>query len=520
MDRDYKLLASALNNLDGAIWIVDSAMSETYFANTRFKDLVSAPDGIACKDLSVFQCVKRLGNVFKSVNWHDGNTDMALNRLKETKSFEVVLPTQDGRHLRLNRYPDENGYAVINFTDVTDLVLIAEKAVKAENSKTAFLANMSHEIRTPMNGVLGMTDVLAGTDLDERQRSYLDLITRSGQSLVAIIDDILDFSKIESGNFTINETAFNVTETIHDVMRLMGHTARAKNLELILDMPDCIENEVVGDAGRIRQVLINLIGNAIKFTSEGYVKVGILANSIDGYARLKFSVTDTGIGIAEDRLQSIFHKFSQADEATAQNFGGTGLGLSISQQLVSLMDGNIFVQSELGTGSKFSFTLNLPVTDRAAPEELCDQRLNGTPVLVIDDMPINHIILSKQLKALGAKPFCISNAQMALEVIEKAADEGFRFPLIISDYQMPDMNGFEFVTALRRSPQIHDTPVIILSSENLSLHTHDFAKLGVSHIHEKPCLPIDLNRAIIDIFSRPQAPPVREGPPDQYSKAS
>ena len=367
--------------------------------------------------------------------------------------------------------------------------------LEAENSsqaKSEFLANMSHEIRTPMNGVLGMAQLLAMGDLTPAQRQQVEIILRSGEALMTVINDILDFSKLQSGQLNILSEPFELRDTIDDVMALLGHTAREKQIELIGDMPVSVPPQLIGDEGRIRQILINLVGNAIKFTKTGYVHLAVRAEQTDAdadHVSLSFHVVDTGIGIAPEKLSRIFNQFEQADNTTTRQFGGTGLGLSISQQLAEAMGGSIEVTSEVGKGSAFSFRIKLPVTEvdgqaRSEPVELLSRK---APVLIVDDLKPAQTVLYQQLKRFGAAPVCVPDVRTAMNALVRAnSHHGFRFPLVIVDHQLNGETGLDLVKQVRAHPDLSDTTIMATTAVNAELISEAYAQYGVQDILEKP----------------------------------
>lgn len=415
------------------------------------------------------------------------------------------ISREDFGHELAVRHNDEIGDLFTAFNDMSrnlargrdaqraaNLSQIARiEAEQASEAKTEFLANMSHEIRTPMNGVLGMAQLLSSGPLTAAQKQQVDVILRSGDALLTVINDILDFSKIQSGQLRIEAVPFDLRATVEDVMSLLGHTAREKRLELVGDMPIDVPHHLIGDEGRIRQILINIIGNALKFTEAGYVRLSVRAAATDlpGYQRLEFEIKDTGIGIAADKLDRIFNQFEQADNTTTRRFGGTGLGLSISQQLAEAMGGRISVSSVLGQGSVFRFHVDAQSSGETTPSvsEPTDRLPQKTPVLVVDDLPISRNIIAQQLRRFGASPVCVPDAATALRVMEQArAAHGFRFPLVVADHLMPGMDGLELVQTVRATTGISETPFIILTSANAEGVTPDFEAHGVADIIEKP----------------------------------
>lgn len=421
------------------------------------------------------------------------------------KEAEYISEEKFGRDITIHRN-DEIGDLFAAFQKMSDKLAKAkrqkEQAAEAERrrvdaelasqAKSEFLANMSHEIRTPMNGVVGMAQLLTRGSLDPAQKQQVDVILRSGDALLSVIDDILDFSKLQSGQLHIASEPFNLRDTIEDVMALLGHTARGKGLELIGDMPITVQSQFMGDEGRIRQILINLIGNALKFTDRGFVRLAVSmpdSGPKENAVRLRLAVQDTGIGIPPEKLAKIFNQFEQADNTTTRRYGGTGLGLSISQQLAQAMGGEISVTSAVGQGSVFIFEVSLPLTSEAkiSPTQMLRTLPQKMPILVVDDRKESRELLAEQLERIGAKPICVPDTQTALTVMQKAkAQHDFRFPLVISDYAMPGMNGFDLVRHVRATPELADTRFIILSTVCADVIASKFEELDVMNILEKP----------------------------------
>ncbi|MGB3456419.1 MAG: ATP-binding protein [Litorimonas sp.] len=364
------------------------------------------------------------------------------------------------------------------------------EAESSSQAKSEFLANMSHEIRTPMNGVLGMAQLLGMGPLAPAQKQPVDIILRSGEALMTVINDILDFSKLQSGQLRIDPQPFELRDTVDDVMALLGHTARAKQLELVGDMPLSIPSQLVGDEGRIRQILINLIGNALKFTKDGHVCLRVRdLSSGPERARLRLEVEDTGIGIAADKLARIFNQFEQADNTTTRRYGGTGLGLTISQQLAGLMGGEISVASTPGEGSVFAFEIELERADvgRPAKSEPTRALPDGTPILVVDDFEHTRNVLCQQLTRLGARPICVPDAGRAVSALKRAKEvHDFRFPLVVTDHLMPGRTGLDLVAEVRATREIADTPFVVLTATSAAAVAEDYAALGVADVVEKP----------------------------------
>ncbi|AZO18333.1 response regulator [Mesorhizobium sp. M2A.F.Ca.ET.043.05.1.1] len=338
------------------------------------------------------------------------------------------------------------------------------KAEAADRAKSEFLANMSHEIRTPMNGVLGMAELLAKTELTPRQKTFTDVIVKSGNALLTIINDILDFSKINAGQLTLDPAPFRLAEAVEDVATLVSARVAEKNLELIVRVDPRLPTFVVGDAGRFRQIVTNLLGNAVKFTEKGHVLVDVGGDVVDGVVQLKVRVEDTGIGIPAEKLQSVFEKFAQVDGSSTRRHEGTGLGLAIGARLVDLMGGKIGVESEIGRGSVFWFAVPLPAHNQEAADKLVPVDVTGARVLVIDDNPVNREILLEQLRSWSFDCAAAESGAVGLAFLDRACQLGASVDCIILDYQMPGMNGADVAKAIASDSRLSSIPVVLLTS--------------------------------------------------------
>ncbi|MBZ9851499.1 response regulator [Mesorhizobium sp. CA14] len=338
------------------------------------------------------------------------------------------------------------------------------KAEAADRAKSEFLANMSHEIRTPMNGVLGMAELLAKTELTPRQKTFTDVIVKSGNALLTIINDILDFSKINAGQLTLDPAPFRLAEAVEDVATLVSARVAEKNLELIVRVDPRLPAFVVGDAGRFRQIVTNLLGNAVKFTEKGHVLVDVGGDAVDGVVQLKVRVEDTGIGIPAEKLQNVFEKFAQVDGSSTRRHEGTGLGLAIAARLVDLMGGKIGIESEIGRGSVFWFAVPLPAHDQQSRDKLVPVDVTGARVLVIDDNPVNREILLEQLRSWSFDCAAAESGAVGLAFLDRACQLGASVDCIILDYQMPGMNGADVARAIAADSRLCSIPVVLLTS--------------------------------------------------------
>jgi PAS domain S-box-containing protein len=518
-EAELRMLRMAIDILPDLVYIKDTE-SRFVLANRAIRAyMTGSPDGALLglddfsfhpeEDARVFrsdeQTVMQSGEplVGKAEYTHDSE-----GKCRWIMTTKVPLPGEDGRIVGIIGVGRD--VTALKQTE-SELIKARIQAEAASRTKSEFLANMSHEIRTPLNGVIGMTDLALDTELTPEQRDYLETVKLSADSLLNVINDVLDFSKIEAGKIDLESIDFDARECIETTLRTLVLRAEEKELELLCDIAPELPTIIRGDPTRLRQILFNLVGNAIKFTAEGQVALTVeVERQEDGDCILHFTVADTGIGVPKDKQALIFDAFAQADTSTTREFGGTGLGLTITSRLVAMMGGKVWVESEPGKGSEFHFTARVGMGGALAsqlPVGLPEGMLRGVSVLVVDDNQTNRRILDRLLTRWGMRVFCVESGLNALVELNSARASGNPYRLILTDMHMPNMDGFSLVEQIRDTPDLAAATIMMLSSTGRSGDMARCQKLGLSAFLAKPVRQNELRDAIARALDRRRPQP-------------
>lgn len=508
--KRYHRLRAAYNVVDAPLVIYDENRELVQFNKSAFeyykKRDIKLSYGIPEKELVEVATKNNFENSVKKQRWLEGTMAVRQQHIKSGKPITVSFnETEDPGSIQFQQMllaPLDSGELVEMRTDITalkaneyalaqrekELEKSRDEAQASNRSKSEFLANMSHEIRTPMNGVVGMTELLLDSDLTEDQRRYASTVSTSAQSLLTLINDILDFSKVEAGKLELDPQAFDMRRMFDDVAAMLAIRTHSKGVELVMNYSPELPNRFVGDEGRLRQIITNLAGNAVKFTDSGHVAIQVnpvahTGNQAPGLTSLRVDISDTGIGIPQEKQEHVFRMFEQVDGASNRRFEGSGLGLAIARSLLHLMDTDISLVSEPGVGSTFSFEFQLQADENQSSQlvPLSNVDLTGLTALIVDDLILNTEILSRRLQLWGMQPLVALSAKDALRIAKEQTID-----LALVDFQMPVMDGHQLCAAFKADPELAEIPIVLVSSVDQSVQGGRVRELGFAETMVKP----------------------------------
>ena len=507
-DRAYKLVLSATDTMPEGLMVLEG--DEIVLTNRSLAQLLNVPADMLEPGRTWEACYRATlrQNLDYDPAMEEENTARFRGAVLGRKNPSYDFPLKDGRWIHLEMRAKDNGQTVIICSDETkvfhresELKRLVSKAEAADRAKSEFLANMSHEIRTPMNGILGMAELLSKSSLDTRQKTFTDIIMKSGSALLTIINDILDFSRLDAGQMQLKLSAFNPLEAVEDVATLLASRAAEKDIELIIRRRGDVPAMVNGDAGRFRQIVTNLVGNAVKFTESGHVVATVAAcGADDGTVMLDVIVEDTGIGIPADKLDTIFQQFSQVDGSSTRRHEGTGLGLAISERLARMQGGRISVSSVEGAGSTFTLSLPLTVASGHGRRKPLPLNVEGARILIIDDNEVNRTILLEQVTDWGFEGVAAPDGKTGLSIIDAARELGLSLDVIILDGQMPEINGMEVARRIRANPENDATAIVFLTSVDIMDTDENLSGLRIQAHLMKPARSAILRETVIDVI--------------------